>query len=779
MLKSRKLKGRRAEIRKNRPDLVPIWKDLSDSAAAGSIMVAVLFWLVASTITLMRDQMVQYRPGQYMHRDVVSRVTFESRDLKREAEIRQAAREMAARVYRRVELPFKDLESRLMALPQEVSTTLPEQIVRKYPLDSGVITSLKKIAGAPKDQPGNIEDYKTWVANYIEQLRIARDKGVLVVLPRDQREAELRVNDERRVKVQRTGSAELTRMDASRTLTAPSKEGEALPQNLRAELLSVIDPLANRHFQAPLAASIAGFTADNMRPTHVLDEDMTAAEQEDAARRVSLAPAQRHIIENVTVLAPARSIIAPETWKLLAEEQKAFIRDMKDKRHARWALSHAGMAGIVLLVTGALCGYMFLYQPRIVRNRMRAAAIAALLASMLLVAQLAGLGTGPLLVFGIAPTVLVAMILSIAYERRLAMGVATLHAILVTFALSQSAAFFVVMWLGAMACCFMLDEVRTRSKLIEVGGVAAIVMMLAASATGVMQGDPLAIIGQNALHVGAAGLGVGFVVLGILPFVEKAFKITTSMTLLELADASQPLLRRLQVEAPGTYNHSLQVATLAEAAAESIGANSLLCRVGAYYHDIGKMNKADYFCENQFDGQNRHINLNPNVSMLIIIGHVKDGVEMAREYNLPPSLIPFIQEHHGTTLIEFFYHEACRKAGEEEEVSETQYRYPGPKPESRETVIMMLADAVESATRAMVEPTANRIETLVHDLTLKRLLDGQFDESDITFAEVERVERSLVKTLLSIYHGRLAYPSTRATTHPKPQAGATAVRSAS
>ena len=149
--------------------------------------------------------------------------------------------------------------------------------------------------------------------------------------------------------------------------------------------------------------------------------------------------------------------------------------------------------------------------------------------------------------------------------------------------------------------------------------------------------------------------------LGILPFIEKTFRITTSMTLLELADVSQPLLRRLQIEAAGTYNHSLQVAVLAQAAAEAIGANSLLARVGAYYHDVGKIHKAEYFAENQSGGENRHLNLSPSVSLLIIIGHVKDGVEMAKEYNLPTSLLPFIQQHHGTTLVEYFYHQACKR----------------------------------------------------------------------------------------------------------------------
>ena len=249
--------------------------------------------------------------------------------------------------------------------------------------------------------------------------------------------------------------------------------------------------------------------------------------------------------------------------------------------------------------------------------------------------------------------------------------------------------------------------------------------------------------------------------LGPLPYLEKAFRITTSMQLLEHADASHPLLRPLSEEAAGTYNHSLQVATISEAAAESIGVNSLLCRVASYYHDVGKINKADYFCENQNAGVNRHINLSPSVSLLIIIGHVKDGIEMAREYDLPTSIFPFIQQQHGTTLVEFFYYQACTKSGQPDGpgVSEVQYRYPGPKPRTKEIAILMIADAVESATRAMQEPNAARIESLVHDIVMKRLLDGQFDECDLSMRELHAIERSCVKSLLSIYHGRIAYPS--------------------
>jgi putative nucleotidyltransferase with HDIG domain len=253
----------------------------------------------------------------------------------------------------------------------------------------------------------------------------------------------------------------------------------------------------------------------------------------------------------------------------------------------------------------------------------------------------------------------------------------------------------------------------------------------------------------------------GFIVLGILPFIERTFRITTSMTLLELADVSQPLLRRLALEAAGTYNHSLQVATLAEAAAESIGANSLLCRVGSYYHDIGKIHKPDYFVENQLGRESRHLNLSPSLSLRIILAHVKDGVELAKECNLPTSIFPIIQQHHGTTLVEYFYHQAMTQTEPDAgpRLSETEFRYPGPKPRSREAAIVMVCDCVESAARTMSEPTASRIESLVHDLTLKRLHDGQFDDADLTLRELALIEQALCKAMVGIYHGRIAYPT--------------------
>ncbi|MFI5380634.1 MAG: HD family phosphohydrolase, partial [Tepidisphaerales bacterium] len=484
----------------------------------------------------------------------------------------------------------------------------------------------------------------------------------------------------------------------------------------------------------------------------------------------SLGSARRDFTEK-SVLVERGSIVTPQQWKLLAEEQEAYVNHLAKQRPGMRLLALAGMAGVILLITLAMCAYAAAFQPKIVKNKYRSMSLAALLLITLLVAQLTALGTHPLLIYATGPTIVAAMILAIAYDQRFALGISTLHAVLVAAAVGQGVAFFLTIWVGVLAVTFMLDEVRRRSKLVEVGGAVAFLMALTAAALGAMDMQPLEVIGRSGLQSAAAGLGAGFIVVGILPLIEKAFRITTSMTLLELADASHPLLRRLQLEAPGTYSHSLQVATLAEAAAEAIGANSLLCRVGSYYHDIGKMHKPDYFCENQFGGPNKHINLTPSVSLLVIVGHVKDGLEMAKEYRLPPAIQHVIAQHHGTTLVEFFYDKACKSSQiHGEEVDESQFRYPGPKPRSREAAVVMVADIVESASRAMADPAAHRVETLVHDLVMRRLLDGQFDECDLTFAELEQIEKTMVKTVLSLYHGRLPYPTNKPSGQPQPAA---------
>jgi hypothetical protein len=310
----------------------------------------------------------------------------------------------------------------------------------------------------------------------------------------------------------------------------------------------------------------------------------------------------------------------------------------------------------------------------------------------------------------------------------------------------------------------MVGSIRNRRRLIYVGLAVGLVAMLTTVGVETITNQPWSTIAPDALRYGLCSVFAGLLMLGLLPFIESLFAVQTELSLLELGDVAHPLLQELVRRAPGTYNHSINVASIAEAAAESIGAKGLLVRVGAYFHDIGKMLKPGYFVENQGHDANRHESLMPAMSTLIIIAHIKDGADLARQHHLPQPIIDFIEQHHGTTLVEYFYRRANeRKEANPDggEIEESDFRYPGPKPQTREAAVLMLADAVESASRALVEPTPARIESLVHDIAMKRLLDGQFDDCGLTLQELATIQESLVKSVTAVYHGRIKYPDQR------------------
>ena len=299
---------------------------------------------------------------------------------------------------------------------------------------------------------------------------------------------------------------------------------------------------------------------------------------------------------------------------------------------------------------------------------------------------------------------------------------------------------------------------RTATWLVKVASGAGLVYLVMTLATGMLSDQSWNLmLGRRRAPRSLWGSAAGFLLTGAL---------AAGRTLVRGADRHQPrrvgrwlppLLQELVKRAPGTYTHSVTVATLAEAAADSIGANPLLVRVGSYFHDVGKMLKADYFIENQ-TGENRHDELEPALSTLIIIGHVKDGVALAQRYGLPRPVIDFIEQHHGTTLVEYFYREAMRlqdSTGTGASELEPNFRYAGPKPRTRECGVLMLADAVESSSRALSDPTPGSLQKLVHDMLMKRLLDGQFEESGLTLSELHQIEESLSKSLIALFHARI------------------------
>ncbi len=545
-------------------------------------------------------------------------------------------------------------------------------------------------------------------------------------------------------------------------------------------------PMVEQCLPESLWDTVSAFLAAKNRPTFILDRPAMA--KLASANEAAITMPQR-IFHRGQVLVHAGEIITPGIRTNLHVAYRVWRRHLA-KRHP-WALLEHLLGLYMLTAVVCLIGAVYIgFRIREPGFR-RASAPAILLLTCAAAAKLtlvAGL-PGWIYLLGMAPMLLAALIFVIAYDQRFALGLSTLNALLVTVVAGQDLSFFIAAFATSATLIFSLHEIRTRTQLIRVGLLAALVAGAAVlgfgfSHTPLTQAVPLdwlyaarqpgtGILLDQAIGAGSAVFAAIFIMLGLLPLVEKFFGLTTAMTLLELSDTNQPLLRRLAMEAPGTFSHSLVLGSMAEAAARELGANSLLCRVGAYYHDIGKLLKPGYFMENMNAGQNRHEKLSPAMSLLIVVGHVKDGLELAREYRLPLAVRDFIAEHHGTTIVEYFFHAAREKQTREaltgglaSQVHDTEFRYPGPKPRSKETAILMICDGSEGMIRSMPEPTAAKIEGAVHQMITKRLMDGQFDQCNVTLSELTIIEQSLVRTLVGAYHGRMPYPKTLAISRP-------------
>lgn len=382
--------------------------------------------------------------------------------------------------------------------------------------------------------------------------------------------------------------------------------------------------------------------------------------------------------------------------------------------------------------------------------------------------------------FLLLPFAITPMALSILLGRRQALFGTTFAAIFGCLIVDQTIVydFLLGSLLAGMVGAYATHDLRKRVRLMRAGcyvGLTSLVLALLLGHISLTAGpvavDPQ-VLGVQVLTVLLVGVISAGMVGGFLPLLEGLFGITTNITWLELADLNHKLLKRMTIEAPGTYHHSLVVARLAESAAEKIGANAIQCQVCSYFHDIGKLVKPSYFIENIDPNNNPHNDLSPSMSVLVILSHVKEGIDLGLKHKLKAPILDVIQEHHGTSLVYCFYRRALDKqeevrrlveegkAHEEDlpEVNEEDFRYPGPIPQSKESGIVSLADSVESASRSLEKPTHSRIENLVEEIVTMRLKDGQLDDCDLTMRELAMIKESFTKTLISMLHTRIAYP---------------------
>jgi cyclic-di-AMP phosphodiesterase PgpH len=417
--------------------------------------------------------------------------------------------------------------------------------------------------------------------------------------------------------------------------------------------------------------------------------------------------------------------------------------------------------GLVMVLFGFMSQFLYFWHPKLLYNFRQFSALLILMTATWICSVL--LAWVPAWRAEIIAIMIFAMIVAIAFHIDLAIFSSCLVAIAFTVSQGFGLAEFAILATAGTASAFLCNQIRSRTKLVYVGVIVAILIFPVVIGVHFLFGQPISssLLAEALWYSVGAGIA-GLTMTAFLPFLEKGFDVQTDIKLLELSDPNHVLLRELVQRAPGTYNHSINVASISEAAADKIGANGLLCRVGSYFHDIGKIRKPEYFIENQM-GVNKHDDLVPTMSTLVIIAHVKDGAEMARIHGLPTRIVDLIEQHHGTTLVEYFFKRAEKQQAEKSEefkteVDESDYRYPGPKPQTLEAAVLMLADAVESASRTLREPAPSRIENLVFDITKKKLEDGQFDECPITLSQLRTVQKSLIKSLNAVFHARILYP---------------------
>ncbi len=398
--------------------------------------------------------------------------------------------------------------------------------------------------------------------------------------------------------------------------------------------------------------------------------------------------------------------------------------------------------------------YIYNFHKNIFNDNNKLILLSIIYIFMIFVAKIAGEISGYLI-----PMAFASMLIAITIDSRLALWITFIISYNIGFIFLGEIDYMIVALAGSLVSVFSIRKATQRSSLTRAGLLVAITNIFSILALGLIHRSTSQVILHNCMWGVINGFASVIMTIGILPFLESFFDITSSFKLMELSNPNQPLLKELLVEAPGTYHHSVVVGNLAETAAEEIGANALLTRVGAYYHDIGKLKRPYFFSENQEAYKNTHDDMEPSLSALVIASHVKDGVDMAKKFRLPKAIIDIINQHHGTGLISYFFHRALQSNdSKNSSINEENYRYSGPKPQTKEAGIILLADSLEAEARTLNNPTSSRIKNLTQNVINRNLENGQLDECNLTLRDLNKIKDVFSRILTGMFHNRVEYP---------------------
>jgi hypothetical protein len=478
---------------------------------------------------------------------------------------------------------------------------------------------------------------------------------------------------------------------------------------------------------------------------------LTTEKREEAAKAAPTVYHQNLIKENSIIIAKSQLITNDHIAYL---NQLNELENNTDNKESK-VYYYYSISIFVLLLSVLMWMYMKLYEPKILASVNNVILIGLISFIVILSAKL--ITFSPLSRYFV-PLASASILIAILLNSRLAIVMTVFLGIFITLISGGQINIFIYYLIGGLTGIYSVKNVRRRAQLLKAGLFVGLTSCLAVINIDLLDNLGTDVMVMNSLWAISNGFVSAFIVTGILPVLEYIFKITTNISLLELSDLNHPLLKEMVIKAPGTYHHSLIVGNLAENAADAIGANSLLARVGAYYHDIGKLLKPEYFSENQMGYADKHAELTPKMSSLIITNHIKDGLDLARKYKLSLAIQDFIQQHHGNSLTFYFYQRAIETENKEGEVKEEDFRYKSSLPQTKEVAIVLLADSVEAATRALPNQTPKKIKQTVQKIINNKFIDGQLDECDLTLKDLHKISESFSKLLAGIYHSRVEYP---------------------
>ena len=710
------------------------------------IWAVIFFLLIALTLNLdLIPNQVDLRAGQVSQNDITAPRTITFIDESRTSELRQRAADTAPRVYEEDSTVEEEVLNKVNVLFDTIKSEREFFYFNKINLSESETDEQNDSRVEPDQKQGNTEK-NVFGQNEIDNLNEDEINEIINLI---NSEIDLEISDQNLANLIKLTDSELSELRERATNLIQSKlQSRILPSDLTSAREDLRQSAMELDISREKRLILADLTESVIAANMFLNQEATANRREEAIAEVE---AVEKTVRQGEMIVRKGDVVT-----------EADIEILERLGLQKSGINYYNISGRILisLILVLLLGfYFYKYQPDIWDDNSKLLLIELLIFIVVVLAKILTLFHNPFVDY-MVPTAMASILLTILIGSDTALITTLFISLLIAPIYDMNFNIVLTSFLAGLIGIFSVSKVKARGDIIRAGlNVSFILVFLIGGLSLLQQNQDWRILIWSVGGGIINGLLVGVLANGLLPYLEDLFNMTSSVKLLELSNPSQPILKRMLVEAPGTYHHSIIVGNLAETAAEDVGADSLLARAAAYYHDIGKLKRPYFFSDNQFGGENPHDKTSPNLSALIIKSHVKDGVELAGENGLPSKITDIIKQHHGTNLISYFYQQALQD-NKHDDIEKKDFRYDGPKPQSREAAIIMLADITEAAIRSknFNKNNHDRIEGFVRGLVKDKLIENQLDQSNLTLTDLDTIVKSFVKVLTGIYHQRVEYP---------------------